>query len=224
MPLNDTFKKVYGLFVEVEEPVNTPFPTPPDAVPIVPATPPTKVTKSVEQIASEQPGPRLDEIKVTPTPSQPIERPDGSIDYPAIYASAGLPPAPFTAEQVLEILASLPEELPMTAKRATMKVTLNAMGAALGVTPESVVADASRKLAALSSYAESYSAQAATYVQTAEAEILRMESEIARRRHGIEEAKARQVRMVELCEKEADRLDDVLEFFSLDTGASKHAT
>ncbi len=220
MPLNDALKKVSGLFFEadpeeakaapahVDEPVAAPAPRP---------------TKSVEQIAREQPGPNLDEIKVAPTPSQPIERPDGSVDFDAIYASAGLPKSAFTAEQVLEILASLPAELPLAAKRATLKVTLQAMGSTLGVTPETVVADASRKLTALGAYAGSYTDQAASYVEKAEADIARMEGEIARRREKIQEVKARQVRMVEVCGKEADRLDDVLEFFSLDEGASKHA-
>lgn len=225
MPLNDALKKVSGLFFEAD-------PEEPKALastlyPAAPSEPASRATKSIEQIAREQPGPNLDEIKVPSTtpagPTEPIERADGSIDYAAIYALAGLPASPFTAEQVLEILNSLPAELPLGAKRATMKVTLNAMGAALGVTPETVVADASRKLTALGAYAGSYTDQAAQYVEKAQAEIARMEGEIARRRETIETAKSRQAHMVEACNKEADRLDDVLEFFSLDAGASKHA-
>ena len=217
MPLSDALKKVQGLFIEAD----------PDDVKATPTaepnTPTPRPTKSIEQIAREQPGPSLDEIKVPATPAPAIERADGSIDFAAIYASAGLPASAFSAEQVLEILSSLPEALPMEAKRATLKVTLNAMGATLGVTPETVVADASRKLTALGAQAANYTAQAQSYVEKAEAEIVRMEGEIARRRESIGMAKSRQVHMVEACNKEADRLDDVLEFFSLDAGTSKHA-
>ena len=221
MPLNDALKKAYGLFVEVDPDEPRSSANSQDAAPAHSPTP--RVTKTIEQIAREQPGPNLDEIKVPATPVSSIERADGSIDFAAIYASAGLTTSPFTAEQVLEILAALPAELPIEAKRATMKVTLNAMGATLGVTPETVVADASRKLAALAAQASNYTEGAMAYVEKAEAEIVRLEGEIARRREGIGMAKSRQVHMVEACGKEADRLDDVLEFFSLDTGASKHA-
>ena len=221
MPLNDALKKAVGLFVEVDHddaPVaSTPFPAAPSE------TPAPKATKSVEQIAREQPGPSLDEIKVPATPTPPVERADGSVDYAAIYAMVGLPHAAFSAEQVLEILASLPDALPMEARRATLKVTLNAMGATLGVTPETVVADASRKLTALGQYANNYTADATAYVGKAEADIARMEADITKRREGIETAKRRQAHMVEACNAEADRLDDVLEFFSLDAGSSKHA-
>jgi hypothetical protein len=221
MPLQDALKKVSGFFVEVE-PTDAPS-VPSVATPSAQPTPVPKVTKTLEQIAREQPGPNLDEIKAPETPTQPIERPDGSVDFDAIYATAGLPAAPFTAEKVLEILGSLPPELPLEAKRATMKVTLSALGATLGVTPETVVADASRKLTALGAYAQTFTQQAATYVEKAEAEIARMEADIILRREKIAAAKVRQQKMVESCDQEADRLDDVLEFFSLDTGASKHA-
>lgn len=220
MPLSDALKKVKGFLVETEPgdaaPVSaTPFPAAPNEAP--------KPTKTLEQIAREQPGPSLEEIQVPAKPTQPVERPDGSVDYGAIYAMAGLPTAAFTAEQVLEILASLPAELPMEAKRATLKVTLNAMGATLGVTPETVVADASRKLTALGGFAQNFTKDATEYVQKAQEDIARMETEIARRRESIASAQARQAHMVEACNHEADRLDDVLEFFTLDAGSSRHA-
>ncbi len=222
MPLSDALKKAYGLFVEVDpNAVETETISSVAATPSAAPTP--RVTKTVEQIAREQPGPNLDEIKVPSTPAPAIERADGSVDYHGIYALAGLPEAAFPAEKALEIFGSFPAELPLEAKRATMKVTISALGATLGVTPETVVADASRKLAALNAYAGSYTDQAKTYVQKAEEEIQRLEGEIARRKESIEVAKGRQVRMVECCNKEADRLDDVLEFFSLDTGTSKLA-
>ncbi len=105
--------------------------------------------KTVEQIVRETEGPNLDAITVAASASPPVMTADGATDFSAIYRQANLPAAPFTAEQMLEMLASLPQELPLDTKRQTVKVTLGAMGKAIGATPETIVADASRKLAAL---------------------------------------------------------------------------
>lgn len=235
MRIGDTLKKAAGLFVEFDEnqkedelsfenPVS-PRPTPtltssptPTAVPA-----PAPAPKTVEQIVRETPGPNLDEIKVPATPAPQVVGPDGSVDFRAIYQLATLPEAPFTAEKVLEVLATLPQELPLETRRATVKVTLSAMGASLGVTPETIVTDASRKLAALAAYAQSYVHQADEYVQRCEAEIAQLEAEITRRRQAIGEAKTKQAKVNEACHAESDRLDDVLEFFSMDVPPSKYA-
>ncbi len=224
MRIGDTLKKAAGLFVELPE---EPEPEPklgdlPDlSAPLAPA--PRPAAKTVEQIVRDSPGPNLDEITIPTQPQESPMSPDGTISFPAIYSMANLPSSPFTAEQVLELLNSLPAELPMETKRATLKVTLSAMAKTLGVSPETVVADASRKLAALAAYAQSYTDQANTYVQKAEIEIAAMEQEIQARRGGIEAAKAKQTQMVQACSTESDRLDDVLEFFSLDVPPSKLA-
>ena len=54
------------------------------------------------------------------------------------------------AEQMLETLGALPAELPLETRRQTVIAMLKGMGRALGATPETIVADATRKLAALS--------------------------------------------------------------------------
>ena len=87
MPLQDALKKVQGFFVEVDPAEASSadlssLSTPLEAAAPMPAP---KVTKTVEQIAREQPGPSLDEIKAPETPSQPVERADGSVDFNAIY-------------------------------------------------------------------------------------------------------------------------------------------
>jgi hypothetical protein len=235
MKIGDTLKKAAGLFVEIEEKpeetslldeiARTPAPTP-----LVETPAPTPAPRrTVEQIVREQPGPNLDEIKIpapAPAPAAPVEPvigADGQINFNAIYQMAKLPSSAFAAEQVLELLASLPAELPIAAKRATLKVTLEAMSKTVGVTSESVVADASRKLAALAAYSDSYSEQANLYVTKSETEIANLEAEIERRKQGIQDAKARQAQMQQACQAESDRLDDVLEFFSLDVPPSKYA-
>jgi hypothetical protein len=229
MRIGDTLKKARDLFVEVDDdsaatlndkPWNVMDATEPEKpatgpVTASPAVSLPKTTKTVDQIVRESPGPNLDDIKPAATPQQPVISQDGRVNFPAIYGLANLPTSPFTAEQVLEVLNSLPAELPLESKRATLKVTLDAMGKALGVTPESIVADASRKLAALSAYAHSYSDQAGQYMEKCKQEIARLEGEIEARKKGIEDATSKQATMTESCTAESDRLHEVLQFFSV---------
>src|SRR5437870_9502000 len=63
-------------------------------------------TKTVEQIVREAAGPNLDEIRVPASTPPPVTTPDGKVDFSAIYRQANLPAAPFTAEEMLEMLAS----------------------------------------------------------------------------------------------------------------------
>lgn len=233
MRIGDTVKKGLGLFFEFDqdgggqpnalsEAESAPKPTSVDPA----IASPRPARKSIEQILKETEGPSLEEIKPTvkeETPQQPVMGPDGTVNYAAIYQLANLPVASFTAENVLELLASLPAELPIESKRATLKVTLGALGKTSGASSESVVADASRKLAALASYAQSYAKQASDYVDLASQEITRLETQIAERKKAIEQAKSKAALMVSACDQESDRLDDVLEFFSLDAPPSKFA-
>jgi hypothetical protein len=229
--IKETLKKAAGLFVEFDPESATarvPEASPAEEWNVMTATGPEPVvkTKTVEQIVKEQPGPNLDEIRVQTepaSPSEPVIRADGSICYDSIYRLAQLPTVPFTAEQILEMLATLPPDQPLDSKRASIRVMLGAMAKNMGVTTEQIVADASRKLAALAAYNESFAKQADEYVSRTELEILGLEQQIADKRRAMEDAKAKQAKMTAACSGEADRLDDVLEFFSLDIAPSKHA-
>jgi hypothetical protein len=222
MRIGDTFKKAASLFVEMPE--GTQEPQKLDALDVMASTPiPKAVPRTVEDVVREQPGPNLDEIKVAADPAQPVVDSTGAVHFVEIYRLAALPTAPLTAEQILEILSSLPADLPLASKRATVKVTIDAMSKTANVTTDSIVTDASRKLAALNAYTKSFSDQAADYVQKAEADIAGLESQIAARKASIEDAKKRQQVVTEACTAESERLDEVLEFFTLDAGASKHA-
>lgn len=232
MNIGNTLKKVGGLFYELDD-----APASDDdfarkmseakqeinsggaaAAPV-----PNLQPKTGAQILRETPGPSLEEIQVAATPATPVVAADGSVDFKAIYGLAKLPASPITAEQILDLLATLPAALPMETKRETVKVTLNAMAQSVGVTTESVVADASRKLAALATYAQSYVAQANEYVAKSEQEIASLEQEIQHRKELIDQAKAKQAQVDKACHDESDRLDDILEFFSLDVAPSKYA-
>ena len=234
--IRETLKKAAGLFVEFEEDPNAPIPEPKSVeewnVMTADAPQPAKKSKTVEQIVKEQPGPNLDEIKVPESstaiappipPAEPVIAADGSIKFDSIYRLANLPNVAFTAEQILELFASLPADLPLDSKRATIRVTLGAMAKSLGVTTEQIVADASRKLAALAAYNDSFSKQATDYTAKAEIEIMTLEQQIAEKKKAIEDAKAKQSMMNEACTTESDRLDDVLEFFTMDVPPSKLA-
>jgi len=154
----------------------------------------------------------------------PIASPDGKVDCTPIYQQSALPAAPFTAEQMLDMLNSLPPELPLDTKRQTVKVTLASVGKTIGATPETIVADASRKLAALTAYVEHLSKDTAASVAAAEQEIAGLQAQIEEKRRAIQTAQERQSEARRLCDAESDRLDDVLEFFSLDVPPSKYAS
>jgi|CXWL01.1.fsa_nt_gi cell division protein FtsL len=231
MSIRETMRKAANLFVEMPpgDPA-APITAMSDAeflasLPKSSASAPA-APKTVEQIVKESPGPNLDEIKpqaAETSATMPVLLNDGTLSYSAIYQMAKLPIEPFTAENVIELLAQLPSELPIQAKRATLKVTLDAMSKTSGASTEKVIADASRKLAALASFAESYQSQADKFVSAANSEIQKLEQQIAERKGSIDDAKSKAEKVASGCKTEADRLDDVLEFFTMDVAPSKFA-
>ena len=226
MDIREQFRKAAGLFVELPPEGRSDVPalssetTAPDPAPEPAAAPPSR---TVEQLVRDAQGPNLDEIRVSPDVAAPSVSPGGKTDFAAIYEHAGLPIAPFTAEQMLDMLNSLPPELPLSTRRQTVKVTLGAMGKSLGATADTIVADASRKMAALAAYSDSLTKQTAETVTAAQAEIAALEARIETQRQAITAAQQKQSDAARLCSAESDRLDDVLEFFSLDVPPSIHS-
>ncbi len=174
-------------------------------------------TKTVAQIAQDAPGPNLQDVKVDANIGNALLQPS------AIYEAAKLPPSPFTAEQMLDMLAGLPKELPLDVKRQTIKVTLGALGKTMGATPETIVADASRKMAALKSYVEHLQKRTDEFAHSGETEIAVLQKQIEDKRKAIEDARGSLTAATQSCTKESEHLDDVLEFFSLDVAPSKYA-
>jgi len=231
MPLRDTLRKAASLLVELppEQAGSGPPPTAAELDKLLaeledkPSPPSSGPAKTVDQIVRETHGPNLDEIQVSEASLAPNISPDGKPDFGPIYQHSGLPASPFTAEQMLEMLNSLPAELPLDTKRQTVKVTLNSMGKPIGANPETIVADASRKLAALTAYIDHLTKQTADFAAATQMEIAGLEAQIAQKRQAIEIAQQKQQQMRRLCDVESDRLDDVLEFFSLDVPPSRYA-
>ncbi|HEX9996841.1 MAG TPA: hypothetical protein VGB45_06840 [Abditibacterium sp.] len=193
------------------------------------ASPGALAPKSIEQIVREADGPNLDEVEIDAAKiAAPGGAPGGvlkgdAIDFAAIYRAANLPKTDFGAEQMLETLNSLPAELPLDTRRATVRAMLSTLGKATGATPETVVADASRKLAALESFESFMAKKTGESVAQSEKEIEELEKQIDAKRAAIQKSKNELLKISSGCEAESDKLDDVLEFFSLDVGASKYA-
>ncbi len=239
MAIADQLKKAAGLFIQFEEEAQPA--TPHSPLPAPPSSPPEDDidkrlaamsaelagvgggAKTVEQVVQQSNGPNLDQIKVDAGSVPPPLPGTATLDFNALYTAANLPLAPFTAEQTLEMLGKLPTNLPLDMKRQMMSVTLGAMGTAIGASAENIVADASRKLAALAAYAADIDKTTDAYLVAAETEIQRLTDEIEQRRQAVLNARDKQQTIHKICAAEADRLDDVLEFFSLDIGPSKHA-
>jgi len=185
--------------------------------------PAPRPAKTVEQIVKDAPGPNLDQINVASQEVAELIQPDGTVKFAAIYEAARLPAVPFTSEQIMEMFAGLPAELPIATRRQMIKVSINAMGRSIGATPENIVADASRKLAALSAYTDHLGATTNEYVGLSQQKIALLEAQIAETRKSIETAQSKLTKETELCTAEAHKLDEVLEFFSLDVAPSSYA-
>ncbi len=178
----------------------------------------------LRRAALQTEGPNMDELKFSASCLEPVLTPDGKADFSLIYQQSGVRAAPFTAEQMLEMLESLPSELPLDTKRQTVRVTLNAVGKTIGATPETIVADASRKLAALTAYLDHLTKQTTDSAATAELEIGALQARIEEKRKAMTAAHLKQAQMRQLCDAESARLDDVEEFFRLDVPPSKAAS
>ncbi len=185
---------------------------------------PEPVHRTVEQLVAAAPGPNLDEIKVpVETPRAPLVGPDGAPNFESIYEQAGVPKVAFGANEALGVIKSLPAELPMDIKRRTVGATLTAMGKAMGVSTDSVVADASRKIAALASFEEQLRNQTDLYALSASTQVDQLKSQIAEIEGKVAQAQEKLAFAGKLIDEEADRVDDILEFFTLDASPSRNA-
>jgi hypothetical protein len=176
--------------------------------------PPAPPTRTVEQIVRDAAGPNLDQISVTGEDLPDVFGPDGTPHFAPIYTRAGLPPVSYSAEQMLEMITSLPAELALATRRQTVNAMLKGMGAALGASPETIVADASRKLAALAAYDDCTTRRGDEHVRICRQEIQSFEAQITDRRQSIEAEQARQAKITQACTDQAGQLHQVLEFFS----------
>lgn len=187
---------------------------PPSPLPIKPTPPPG--APPLATINNAQTPAATPPVQVSSPPTPPAAPPPEPVDARAfieIYRKAGLSLTGFGAEKMLEMLSRLPAELSLEQKQMTVMATLEAMGREIGATPDNIVADAQKKIAALADYVDGVSKETADFVNTTSTEINVLQSQIEAKRKGIEEAQQRKVQATEMCRTEAGRLEGVLKFF-----------
>ncbi len=139
---------------------------------------------------------------------------DGLVNFEALYQQAGVPTVPFTAEQALDMLHNMPAGVAEETRQQIINATLSALGRSVGGTPEAIVADATRKQAALQAFRRTRGDQLADLTSTAEARIAELQREIEKSQAIIEKAKRQYDTLTSSCQSEEARLDTVVDFFS----------
>lgn len=191
---------------------------------------------TLEELNKQMPGASASDIKVgvtqdsiSPAPSAP-KAPAAPVingdvaDFTPIYVEANLPQVPLTAEGFLKMLAEL-GDIPIAAKRTMVGTMLSTMSKATpGVNSANIANDALLKIKSLAVYSDGVKAQLKTFITEREKSIADAEERIKKEKEAITTINTRVEKLVKWCEEEGNSLDDVLEFFSADTGESKLAT
>lgn len=189
---------------------------------------------TLSQMNQQMPGTSASDIQVgtnqgsispetTPKPpAVPIVTGD-VVDFTPIYIEAGLPPVALTAEDFLKMITDL-GDIPLPAKRTMIGTMLNTMSKATpGVNSASIANDALLKIKSLSVYNEGVKNQLVAFVAAREKSIADAKAKITLEETTLKTAQERVAKITEWCEKEGNKLDDALEFFSADSGTSKLA-
>ena len=213
MPLDPLWKRALKAVVEIKDP---PPPPPPEPVPQAAYDELDGALKIQERRESRQ--------RLTPTPPTPPAVPssddvspvdaDGLVSFERVYEQAGVPVVPFTAEQALDMLHNMPPGVSDDSRQQIINVTLSALGRSVGGTPEAIVADATRKQAALSAFRQTRGDGLADLTTAAEAHVAELQREIEKSQAVIEQAKRQFETLAQGCQEEEARLDTVVDFFS----------
>ena len=198
--------------VEIKDP---PPPPPPEPIPQAAYDELDGALKIQERRESRQ--------RLTPAPStltsqageqdNPVDA-DGLVNFERLYAQANVTVVPFTAEQALDMLHNMPPGVSDDSRQQIINVTLAALGRSVGGTPEAIVADATRKQAALSAFRQARGDGLADLTAAAEAHVAELQREIAKGQAMIEQAKHQYETLSQNCQAEEARLDTVVDFFS----------
>ena len=210
--LNDPlWKRALKAVVEVKDP---PPPPPPEPVSQAAYDELDGALKMQERREARQ---RLNPVPVAAAvpvdDASPVDA-DGLVDFERLYGQAGVPAVPFTAEQALDMLHNMPAGVSEEARHQVINVTLSALGKSVGGTPEAIVADATRKQAALQRFRQTRGDQLVDLTSAAEAHLAELQKEIAKSQAIIESAKQQYQRLSENCKSQEALLDTVVDFFS----------
>jgi len=210
MPLDPLWKRALKAVVEIKEP---PPPPPPEPIPQAAYDELDGALKIQER--------REARLRLTPAPppvpaeddASPVDA-DGMVSFERLYAQAGVPVVPFTAEQALDMLRNMPPGVSDDSRQQIINVTLAALGRSVGGTPEAIVADATRKQAALQAFRRTRGEGLADLTTAAEARAAELQREIAKSQAMIAQAKHQYEALSQSCQAEETRLDTVVDFFS----------
>ena len=210
MPLDPLWKRALKAVVEIKEP---PPPPPPEPVPQAAYDELDGALKIQERREARQ--------RLTPAPplvpdadeASPVDA-DGLVSFERVYEQAGVPVVPFTAEQALDMLHNMPPGVSDDSRQQIINVTLSALGRSVGGTPEAIVADATRKQAALSAFRQARGDGLTDLTTAAEAHIAELTREIEKSQAMIAQAKRQYEALAQGCQEEEARLDTVVDFFS----------
>jgi hypothetical protein len=210
MPIDPLWKRALKAVVEIKEP---PLPPPPEPIP---QSAYDELDGALTIQARREARRNLTPAPPDPAPGEgdsPVDA-DGLVDFARLYAQAGVPAVPFTAEQALDMLQNMPANVSEDARQQIIGVTLSALGRSVGGTPEAIVADAARKQAALQEFRRARGDQLVELTGTAQARIAALEREIAESREVIARATRQYETLSGNCQAEEARLDGVVDFFS----------
>jgi hypothetical protein len=142
-------------------------------------------------------------------PSSPVAPlPVEGFDLSAVYEQEGILSVPFTAEQALEILHSLPSGLVDDTKRQVLRDILQARS----VSPTAIAEDAKRKIDALTAVGARIAGQIAEFIDSTGVEIAKLQQQIHEKRTAVEQAQSQQRQLAQLSRTEAERLQYILQF------------
>jgi len=234
MDVTKVLRKAAGVFVVAKEPGATgddgDVSIDPTPAPAVPASPPVPQAAAPASVPAAQPAPQpfprrpgLHERSQTQPVAQPARPPvvpaaagpPLTLSFPTIYQAAQVPVQPFTAEQLIDMVASMPPELALDTRRRTVHGMLQAMSKTTGMAADGVVSDAMAKLAALSAHVDQQSRQATDHLTRLDTEMRSFEQQIAARRREADQINGQMAQLTQACRDEWFRLAQVLDFFGV---------
>lgn len=184
------------------------------------------VFKPPERKADEEKHPQssvtLEELAKPPvsltTPASEIPAPDGAVDFPSVFRSAGLvSDTPFaTAEKAMELrqnFSALPQATQVESVEATLKT--------FGIAEQTVVADAVSKGEAIESYLEETQRETKKIVDGINTEIAELTKQIETKKKKVQERMAFQDAVNRKCQEEMEKYADLVRFLASNDPNSK---
>lgn len=149
-------------------------------------------------------------------PGAPIDE-NGDVNFAALYAQAGVPPAKFTAEQALDIIKDCdPSE---AARRQTIKV-IATFGKNVGATPDEIIVDATDKQDALHDFMAARDDDLIAFNSKAEEQIASLLARVDQLKQMKQDAARQHDAVQASCQEELSRMEQVRDFFRQEISAS----